>query len=153
VANTYTQIHIQAIFVVKFRAALIRPEWKHELYKYISGVIQQNQHKLIIINGVDDHVHILFGMRPVQSLSDLMQDIKGASAKWINDKGFVKGRFEWQKGYGAFSYSKSQIGNVISYIQNQEVHHRKHNFIDEYRSFLKQFDVDYDERYIFKPLE
>ena len=102
---------------------------------------------------MEDHLHVLFGMRPAQSLSDLMQDVKGSSSKWINEKKFVKSRFEWQEGYGAFSYSKSQIRNVISYIQNQEAHHQKYSFLDEYKLFLKKFDVDYDERYIFKPLE
>jgi REP element-mobilizing transposase RayT len=100
-----------------------------------------------------DHVHIFVGMRPTQSLSDLMQDIKGSSSKWINDKKLVKGRFEWQEGYGAFSYSKSHVFDVIQYIQNQELHHQKASFMDEYKAFLKKFEVEYDERYIFNPLE
>ena len=115
-ANTYTQIHIQAIFAVRNRVGLIQQEWKDDLYKYITGMIQAHSHKLVAINGMADHVHVFFGMRPVQSLSELMQDIKGSSSKWINEKKIVKGRFEWQEGYGAFSYGKSQIGNVISYI-------------------------------------
>jgi REP element-mobilizing transposase RayT len=153
VANTFTQIHIQAVFAVRYRVGIIQPGWKNELYKYITGIIQHHKHKLIAINGMEDHLHVLFGMRPAQSLSDLMQDVKGSSSKWINEKKFVKSRFEWQEGYGAFSYSKSQIRNVISYIQNQEAHHQKYSFLDEYKLFLKKFDVDYDERYIFKPLE
>jgi len=152
-ANTYTQVHIQAVFAVKHRAGLIQPEWKDELYKYITGIIQNQQHKVLAINGMPDHLHILFGMRPVQSLSDLMQDIKGSSSKWINEKKFIKHKFEWQQGYGAFSYSRSHIGNVIAYIENQEKHHQKENFISEYKNFLRKFEIDYDERYIFKELE
>jgi REP element-mobilizing transposase RayT len=151
-ANTYTQIHIHAIFAVQNRRSLIAPEWKVNLYKYITGITQQNGHKLLIINGVSDHVHMLFGMRPTQSLSDLMQDIKGDSSKWINQKGFVPGLFSWQEGFGAFSYCKSRLPYVIRYIKNQETHHRKKRFIDEYVGFLKEFDVPYDERYIFKPV-
>jgi putative transposase len=108
-ANTYTQIHIQTIFAVKRRK-----EWKDELYKYITGIIQAHGHKLLAINGMSDHLHIFFGMRPIQSLSDLMQDIKGSSSKWINEKRFINDRFEWQEGYGAFSYSKSQTADVIA---------------------------------------
>jgi putative transposase len=152
-ANTYTQIHIQAIFAVKKRTGLIQSEWKNQLYKYITGIIQTNKHKLLAINGRPDHLHVFFGMRPDQSLSDLMQDIKGSSSKWINDKQFIKDHFEWQGGYGAFSYSKSQVSNVIAYIQNQEIHHRKTTFLDEYEEFLKKFEIDYDEKYIFRPLE
>jgi putative transposase len=151
--NTYTQIHMHAVFAVKARAGLIQNEWKNDLYKYITGIVQHYSHKLLAINGMPDHVHVFFGMRPNQSLSDLMQDIKGGSSQWINDQKFVKGRFEWQQGYGAFSYSKSQASNVIAYIQNQELHHRKKTFIEEYKEYLKKFEVDYDERYIFKAIE
>jgi REP element-mobilizing transposase RayT len=152
-ANTYTQIHIQAIFAVKKRSGLIQKEWKDELYKYITGIVQKHEHKLLAINGMLEHVHVFFGMRPTQSLSDLMQDIKGSSSKWINEKKFIKDKFEWQQGYGAFSYSKSQALRVIAYVQNQEVHHRKITFLEEYKTFLDKFEIDYDERYIFKDLE
>ena len=108
-ANTYTQIHIQAIFAVQDRSCLISQLWENELYMYITGIIQNNNHKVLAINGMPDHIHILFGMHPTQSLSNLMQDIKGYSSKWINQKGFIGSRFSWQEGYGAFSYSKSQI--------------------------------------------
>lgn len=151
--NTYTQIHIHAVFAVKFRASAIKSIWKDELYKYITGIIQNQNHKLIAINGVADHIHILFGMRPVQSLSDLMQDIKSGSSKWINEKKFCNSKFEWQEGYGAFSYSKSQLKQVATYIENQEEHHRKQTFADEYKEFLDKFEVDYDERFLFKDLE
>jgi REP element-mobilizing transposase RayT len=152
-ANTYTQIHVQTIFAVKNRRWLVQKELKDELYKYITRIIQSYKHKLLAINGMPDHLHIFFGMRPTQSLSDLMQDIKGNSSKWINDKKFVKGRFEWQEGFGAFTYSKPQVPKVVAYVQNQEIHHRKQTFLDEYITFLKHFGVDYDERYIFKALE
>jgi putative transposase len=151
--NTYTQIHIHAVFSVQNRVCLISDSWKDQLYKYITGVIQNNSHKLLIINGMPDHMHILFGFRPTQSLSELMQDIKGDSSRWINEHRFVKGRFSWQEGYGAFSYSKSHVPRVIKYIQNQEIHHRKKSFIDEYIKMLDDFGVDYNDRYIFKPVE
>ena|SRR5688572_20668374 len=124
-ANTYTQIHIQTVFAVQHRAGLIQKEWKDELCKYMTGIIQTNGHRLLAINGMPDHLHVFFGMRPTQSLSDLMQDLKGTSSKWINEQGFTKARFEWQQGYGAFSYSKSQINKVVAYIHNQEIHHAK----------------------------
>lgn len=152
-ANTYTQIHIQAVFAVKKRTGLIQKEWKDELYKYITGIIRAHDHKVLVINGMPDHLHVLFGMRPVQSLSDLMQDIKGSSSKWINEKKFMKEKFEWQEGFGAFSYSKSQVSNVIDYIQNQEIHHHKATFLEEYKQMLLEFEIEYDERYIFKALE
>ena len=152
-ANTYTQIHLQGIFAVKKRTGLIQIEWKDELYKYITGIIQEQDHKLLAINGMPDHLHVFFGMRPIQSLSDLMQDIKQNSSKWINRKKFIKEKFEWQEGFGAFSYSKSQASRVIAYVQNQEVHHRKITFLEEYKKFLEKFEVDYDERYIFNAPE
>jgi putative transposase len=152
-ANTYPQIHIQAVFTVQDRNCIIRRLWKDELYKYMTGIIQNQGHKVLAINGVPDHLHVFFGMRPSQSLSGLMQDIKGDSSKWINNKGFVKGHFSWQEGYGAFSYCKSQVDNVIEYIKNQEVHHHKRTFMEEYRDLLAKFEIDFDERYIFKPVE
>jgi putative transposase len=152
-ANTYTQIHIHSIFAVRTRAGLIQKAWRDDLYKYIVGIIQHHQHKVLSINGMPDHIHVLFGMRPTQSLSDLMQDVKGSSSKWINDQRFVAGHFEWQSGYGGFSYSKSQIPHIISYIRTQEEHHRRKTFLEEYREFLTLFGIDYDERYIFKELE
>ncbi|MBP6551159.1 MAG: IS200/IS605 family transposase [Flavobacterium sp.] len=151
-ANTYTQIHIQFVFSVKYRDGLIQSSFKAELYKYISGILKPHNHKLLAINGMPDHIHIFIGMRPTQSISDLMQDIKGNSSKWINEKKFLKVKFEWQEGFGAFSYSKSHVNKVIDYIKNQEVHHKKETFRDEYLKFLKAFEIDYDERYIFKDL-
>ena len=152
-ANTYTQLHIHAVFAVKRRACLIQKEWKGDLYKYISGIVQMHNHKMLIINGMPDHVHMFFGMRPTQSLSNLMQDVKGSSSKWVNDHKLVNGRFEWQEGYGAFSYAKSQTDHVMAYIRNQEIHHSTKSFVDEYTEILNKFDVKYDDRYIFKPVE
>ncbi|NNT71291.1 IS200/IS605 family transposase [Flavobacterium sp. IMCC34852] len=149
-ANTYTQIHIQFVFAVKYRDGLIHLSFKDELYQYMAGIIKHHKHKLLVINGMPDHIHILVGMRPTQSLSDLMQDIKGSSSKWINERKFLKVKFEWQEGYGAFSYSKSQVNNVINYIKSQEQHHAKKCFRQEYLEFLELFEVVYDERYIFK---
>jgi putative transposase len=152
-ANTYTQIHLHVIFAVQNRTSLISPNWKEELYQYITGIVTNQGHKLLAINGMPDHVHVLIGLRPTQSLSELMQDIKGSSSKWINEKRLVSGRFKWQEGFGGFSYSKSQLDTVIKYIQNQEEHHNKRTFLEEYRAFLKLFEVDFDERYLFKEIE
>ena len=151
--NTYTQIHIQAVFAVQYRAAQIQSEWKDRLYEYITGIIRNNEHKLLVINGMADHIHIFFGMRPSQSLSDLMQDIKGSSSKWINDQKIISNRFAWQEGYGAFSYRKSDVSSIIRYIERQEVHHRHQSFIDEYTSLLDEAEIAYDQRFIFKPLQ
>lgn len=151
-ANTYTQIHIHFVFAVKFRHGIIQSKWKEDLYKYITGIIQNNNHKLLAINGMPDHIHILIGLRPAQSISDLMKDVKQSSSKWINDNKLAEGHFEWQEGYGAFSYSKSQINQVINYIQNQEMHHKKKTFKEEYLDFLEKFEIDYDEKFVFKEL-
>jgi putative transposase len=150
--NTYTQIHIHAVFAVQNRTSLISKSWENRLYQYITGIIQNCGHKMLAINGMPDHVHLLFGMRPTQSISDLMRDIKGDSSLWINENKFVAGKFSWQEGFGAFSYSKSQISAVASYIENQELHHRKKSFTEEYTKMLQDFDIVFDEKYIFKPI-
>lgn len=152
-ANTYTQIHIQVVFAVEGRQSLIQSGWKDELYKYITGVVQNHGHKVLQINGMPDHVHLFIGMRPTQSLSDLMKQVKQDSSKWINERRFVQGRFAWQAGYGAFSYSQSAIPNVISYIQTQELHHSKKTFKEEYQQLLEEFQVEFDDRYVFKPID
>lgn len=148
-ANTYSQIHLQFVFAVKYRNSLIAENWKRELYSYISGIIEKQGHKMLAINGMPDHIHIFIGMRPNQTVSDLLQDIKRNSSLWINQKGFVTGKFEWQEGYGVFSYSKSHVDRVVKYIDNQEIHHSKISFRDEYIDFLEKFAVPYDKRYIF----
>lgn len=152
-ANTYTQIHLQFVFAVKYREALILHAWKERLYQYITGIIQHNEHKMLQINGMSDHIHLLIGMRPTQSVSSLVQNVKTESSKWINDNKFCPQHFAWQEGYGAFSYSKSHVPDVIRYIQNQEIHHQKESFRDEYLKLLKAFEVQFDEKYIFKDVE
>jgi putative transposase len=152
-ANAYTQVHLHLIFAVQNRRSLINEEWKTRLYEYITGIVQENTHKMLIINGMPDHLHLAIGMRPIQSISDLLQDIKGSSSAWINKNKLIKGKFEWQEGYGAFSYNKSLLPKLIDYIKNQEEHHKKKSFIQEYKEFLDLFEVEYDERYIFKELE
>jgi putative transposase len=148
-ANTYTQIHVQIIFAVKYREALINPAWKNELYRFMTGIVQSNGHKLLSINGVADHVHILIGLRPTQGLSELVQQIKRSSAMWINDKKIVRGRFAWQEGFGAFSYAMDALASVIRYIENQEIHHQKRSFREEYIQILKESRIEFDERYLF----
>ncbi|MFB9075945.1 IS200/IS605 family transposase [Flavobacterium procerum] len=148
-ANTYTQLHIQFVFAVKYRKALIAPEWKDKLHKYITGIIQSSQHKMLCINSMPDHIHIFIGMRPTQSISSLMQNVKAESTKWIKEQQLAKD-FAWQEGYGAFSYSRSHVPNVIRYIENQEQHHKKETFLEEYQKQLKVFEIEYDDRYIFK---
>jgi REP element-mobilizing transposase RayT len=152
-ANTYTQIHIHGIFAVQNRISLIKESWREELYRYITGIVQNHGHKILQIGGMSDHVHLLFGMRPVESLSDIMKFLKGESSEWINKQRLVMGHFSWQEGYGAFSYSKSQLNSVIQYIANQPEHHKKRDMVTEYTDFLRNFDVEYDEKYIFKPVE
>ena len=147
--NTYTQIHIQFVFAVKYREALIQKDWKENLHQFITGMFQENRHKIIQVNSMPDHIHILAGLRPHQSISSLIQNVKTESSKWIKEQHLSKHPFAWQEGYGAFSYGKSQIPEVVKYIQNQEIHHRKITFLDEYRRFLKAFEVDWNEEYIF----
>jgi putative transposase len=151
--NTYTQVHIQFVFAVKYRAALIADEWKDELMKFITGIFQENNHKMLQINTMPDHVHIFIGMRPHQSMSALIQNVKTESSKWIKAQNLCSVPFAWQEGYGAFSYAKSQVPTVIRYIQNQELHHKKRTFLEEYREFLTLFEIEWDEQYIFKELE
>lgn len=152
-ANSYTQIHIQFVFAVKYRAALIGNEWKERLHQYVTGIFQENKHKMLQINSMPDHIHIFIGMRPHQSISSLIQNVKTESNKWIKVQNFCSHPFAWQEGYGAFSYAKSQVADVIRYVQNQEIHHRKETFLDEDRKLLTVFEIEWDEQYIFKELE
>lgn len=151
--NTYSQIYIHVVFAVKGRENLVSAKWKDELYKYICGIVKGNKEKVYAINGMPDHIHILLSIKPDTALSDLMRDIKANSSKWINTKKFVKGKFQWQEGFGAFSYSQSQLGNVIGYINNQEDHHSKKSFKEEYLDLLKRFEIAYDEKYVFEWIE
>ena len=152
-ANTYTQIYIQIVFAVEGRQNLFDPVLNDELQKYITGIVTAQRQKLIAINNMPDHAHILIGQRPDSTLSDLVGDIKSGSTNFINRKRWVRGRFNWQEGFGAFSYSDSQLNTVIRYIQNQQTHHRKRSFHDEYVALLDKFNVPYDQRYIFKPIQ
>lgn len=147
-ANTFTQIYLHLVFAVQNRISLINPEWKAELYKYITGIVQNNGHKLIAINGIANHLHIAVGYKPHQLIPDLLQDIKGYSSKWVNEKKFVRGKFNWQEGYGVFSFSHSQIDRVVKYINNQEQHHKKVSFREEYIQLLKKYNIPFDEKYI-----
>ena len=148
--GTFSQLYIQVIFAVKGRQNLIGNNWKTELHKYIAGIIGGKNQKSIIVNGMPDHVHAFIGLRPAMSISDLVRDIKNNSTNFVNEHKFVKGKFSWQAGYGAFSYSHSHIGNVYNYILNQEKHHKKKTFKQEYCEFLKKFEVEYDEKYLFE---
>jgi putative transposase len=152
-ANTFTQLHIQLIFAVQNRTSLIDRFWNDKLYAYMTGIIQNHGHKLMIINGMPDHVHVLIGFRTTQSLSKLVQMLKRDSSKWINENKLVRGKFSWQEGFGAFSYSHSHLSNVIEYIKNQEEHHKKQSFIEEYKAFLEKFEIEFDEKYIFKEIK
>lgn len=149
-ANTYTQLYVQIVFAVKGRQHLIPKEYKDDVQKYITGIIQNRQHKLLAINCMPDHIHIFIGLHPAQSISDLVNAIKTASNKFIKSQYWMPYSFSWQRGFGAFSYSRSAVDNVVKYINNQEIHHRKKNFESEYRDFLEEFFVEYDDRYLFE---
>lgn|SRR5690606_11399507 len=151
-ANTYTQFYVQYVFAVQNRISLIHHSWEEELYKIITGIVQNHKHKMIAINGMPDHLHVFIGQHPTQSPSDLMKIVKGESSSKIKDKGWVPERFRWQGGFGAFTYSKRDINRVYRYIMNQKEHHKKQNFIDEYKSFLDGYGIEYDPKYIFKPV-
>lgn len=148
-ANTYTQLHIHFIFAVQNRNGLIMPLWKEKLHQYITALIHDAKHKMIQVNSMPDHIHLLVGLNANQSISSMVQNIKSASSLWINTNGFTNTRFCWQEGYAAFACSKSALNNVIRYIQNQEVHHRSVTFCDEYKAFLKACEIDFDVRYVF----
>ncbi len=152
-ANTYTQLYIHFVFAVQNRLTLIKPEWEADLYKYITGIVETKKHKMMSINGMPDHLHALISMHPNESISDLMYHVKRSSSLWINDNRLCMGKFSWQEGFGSFSYGKSQIPVLARYIERQKEHHGKRTFRDEYLEMLQKFDVDYDERYIFKPIE
>ena len=148
-ANTFSQIYIQIVFSTQNRQNLINKEIKNEIYKYITGIVQNKNHKLITINGMPDHIHIFTGLKPKESISDLVRDIKKDSSKFINSKNWIRGKFNWQEGFGAFSYGHSQIDNVCQYIQNQEIRLKTQTFKEEYLNFLKKFEIDYNEHYVF----
>ena len=149
-ANTFSQIYIQAVFAVSSRQSLIKPAFQEDLYKYITGIVKNQGQKLICINGMPDHIHILIGLRPAMALADLVREIKADSTNFINKNRLVRGRFCWQEGYGAFSYGHSQLDTIIRYIQNQQKHHERHSFKNEYLSLLKKFDIAFEDKYVFE---
>ena len=151
--NTYTQLYVQIVFTVKGRANLISSNNREELHKFITGIVSNRNQKMLAIYAMPDHVHILVGLKPNISISDLVRDIKAGSSKFINDSKWINGKFNWQEGFGAFSYSKSHLDNVVKYILNQEVHHRKQSFKEEYLDFLRKYDIEYDSNYLFQWIE
>jgi len=151
--STFSQIYIQVIFAVKGRNSFIHISWEEELYKYITGIITNKGQKLIAINGMPNHIHILIGIKPSCCLSDLVREIKKSSNEFINVKKFSKLKFEWQEGYGAFSYSHSALNNVIAYIQKQKEHHKRKSFREEYEDFLMKFEIEYKKEYLFESID
>ena len=149
-AGTFSQIYIQLVFAVKNRESLILPVWEEDLYKYISGIIRNKEQKMLAINGSANHIHILIGMKPNCCLSDLVREIKKSSNEFINENRFSKSKFQWQEGYGAFSYSHSSLDNVITYIANQKEHHRRKTFKEEYKAFLLKYQIEHKDEYLFE---
>jgi putative transposase len=150
---TYTQLHVQMVFAVKYRLAMIDKELKEPLHKCMTGIFSRFNHKMLQINSMPDHIHIFCGWNPDHAISDLVQIVKTRTSKWINANKLCQARFAWQEGFGAFSYSRSHVPAVINYIQNQEIHHSKKTFLQEYNEMLDAFEVEYDQRYIFKEPE
>ena len=148
-ANTFTQIYIQVVFAVEFRQALISRDNREELHKYITGIVRNHGQKLLTINAQPDHLHTLLGLKPDIALSDLVREVKKSSTTFINDNHWVRGHFNWQEGFGGFSYSRSSLDSVMRYIQNQDQHHAKRSFKDEYKRLLRKFDIAFEEKYLF----
>jgi REP element-mobilizing transposase RayT len=148
--GTFSQIYIQVVFAVKCREGLIQSAWENELYKYITGIVQNKEQKMLAINGMPDHIHFLIGMKPSCCLSDLVREIKKSSNQFMNDKKLSQYKFSWQEGYGAFSYSHSSLDNVINYIMNQKEHHKKTTFKREYIDFLTKFQIEHKPEYLFE---
>ncbi|MCC7028587.1 MAG: IS200/IS605 family transposase [Saprospiraceae bacterium] len=151
-ANTYSQIYVQIVFAVKYRKALLDKAWRSQVFGVMGNLINETQCKTIIVNGVEDHVHCFVGLKPATSVSELMKIVKAKSSKYINDHSLTRERFEWQTGFGVFSYSQIDIERVFKYIQNQEEHHRSKKFKEEYLELLKEYQVEYDEQYLFEDL-
>ena len=151
--NTYSQVYIQIVFAVSGRQNLIPKKHREELHKYITGIVQKRENKMLSVFCMPDHVHLLTGLKPSMSISNLARDIKAGSSNFINENEWIKGKFNWQEGFGAFSYSRSQIDTVIKYILNQEEHHRKKTFREEYLELLKEFDIEFNEKYLFEWIE
>ena len=152
-AGTFSQIYIQVVFAVQNREYMIQSSWEEELYKYISGIVRNKEQKMLAINGMPNHIHFFIGMKPSCCLSDLVREVKKSSNEFINEKKLSKFKFNWQEGYGAFSYSHSQIDSVVKYIMNQKEHHKKYTFREEYLDFLKKFEIEFKDEYLFKWIE
>ena len=148
-ANSYTQVYLMLVFAVKNRHNLITPLIENRLYPYITQLIKKREHKMLQINGNRNHIHILIRLNPKQALSNFVKEIKSISSKFINDHQLLQAKFKWQRGYGAFSYSHSQLDNVIRYIKNQKEHHKIKSFKTEYLELLKKYNIDYDSKYLF----
>jgi putative transposase len=149
-AGTFSQVNLQIVFAVKGRQNLLHKSFREEIFKYMTGIIREKGQKPVIVNGVEDHVHVFLGLRPAMRISDIARDIKNNSSNFINDKKFLKQKFCWQEGYGAFSYSQSHIERVYNYILNQEAHHKKRTFRSEYMELLKKFEIPFEEKYLFE---
>ncbi|MBN8705978.1 MAG: IS200/IS605 family transposase [Bacteroidetes bacterium] len=147
--GTFSQIYVQVVFAVNGRENLLQKPWRDDVFKYIAGIIKSKNQKSIIVNGVGNHVHFLVGLKPSMSLSDLVRDVKNNSSNFINEQKFVGGKFSWQNGFGSFSYSHSQLDQVYQYILNQEQHHRNKSFREEYIGFLKKYEIEFEEKYLF----
>ncbi len=152
-ANTYSQIYIQVVFAVQGRQILIQRQNKEELHKFITGIVRERGQKLLAVHCMPDHTHILLGLKPAAALSDVVRDVKNGSTNFINRKRWVLGRFCWQEGFGAFSYGHSQLTGIINYIRDQERHHARRSFREEYVQFLQKYEIEHDEKYLFKPLD
>ncbi|HMK25288.1 MAG TPA: IS200/IS605 family transposase [Chitinophagaceae bacterium] len=149
-AGTFSQVYIQYVFAVKGRENLIRSGFETEIYKYIAGIVSGKDQKPLAVNGMPDHVHVLVGLKPAMRISDLIRDIKNNSSNFINEKKWLKQKFNWQEGYGAFSYSESNYGKVIDYIKDQKRHHERRTFRQEYFLLLKKFNIPFEEKYLFE---
>lgn len=151
--NTYSQLYIHVVFAVKRRENLIASDWKTNLFKFMNGIVVNKRDKIMCLNGVSDHVHILLSISPATRISDIVRDIKANSSRWINENKLVRGKFEWQNGFGAFSVSPGRVDRTIDYIKNQENHHKQKSFREEYLRLLKLSGVEFDERYIFETID
>ncbi len=151
-SSTYSQIYIQVVFAVKGRQSLINNNWEEHLYRYMTGIVQAKEQKMLAINGVADHIHFLIGMKPSCCLSDLVRELKKSSNEFIKSEGYCN-QFRWQDGFGAFSYSHSQLTKVINYIMDQKEHHRKKSFKQEYLQLLAKFEIEFQDKYLFEWLE
>jgi putative transposase len=147
--GVFTQLYVHLVFAVKYRERLLTKEMRDELFRYIIGIVTNRKHKVIIINGMADHIHILIGLNPNDKISDLIACIKRESSSFINDKKWFRGKFHWQDGYGAFSYGRSQLNDIYKYIANQEQHHKRRTFREEYIELLKRFEIKFEEKYLF----